>query len=90
MIFSAGDMVKFGFPMAATITVLAWGMIDYKDAFECAGNAISLVNRVNCIRIRFKIFKRAVLSMPKSTYLLFFRMFLKLKGGPKNDRQPPI
>ena len=25
----AGDLVKFGFPMAATITVLAWGGINF-------------------------------------------------------------
>ena len=25
----AGDLVKFGFPMAATITVLAWGGISF-------------------------------------------------------------
>ena len=26
----AGDFVKFGFPMASTITVLAWGGISFK------------------------------------------------------------
>ena len=37
LLFSAGDFVKFGFPGAAAITVLAWGMIEYKDAYTCAG-----------------------------------------------------
>ncbi|CAF3760770.1 unnamed protein product [Rotaria sordida] len=31
--FDAGDFVKFGFPMAAFTTLLAWGVIDYKDAY---------------------------------------------------------
>ena len=28
--YDAGDLVKFGFPMAATITVLAWGGVSFK------------------------------------------------------------
>ena len=27
--YDAGDLVKFGFPMAATVTVLAWGGISF-------------------------------------------------------------
>ena len=27
--YDAGDLVKFGFPMAATITVLAWGGVSF-------------------------------------------------------------
>ena len=27
--YDAGDLVKFGFPMAATITVLAWGGVNF-------------------------------------------------------------
>jgi len=33
----AGDFVKFGFPMASTITVLAWGGISFKEGYEAAG-----------------------------------------------------
>jgi hypothetical protein len=33
----AGDLVKFGFPMAYTVTVVAWGVIDYEDAYVKAG-----------------------------------------------------
>ena len=29
--------MKFGFPMAYTVTVLAWGGISYKEAYENAG-----------------------------------------------------
>ncbi|XP_042220403.1 endoglucanase E-4-like [Homarus americanus] len=35
--YDAGDHVKFGFPMAFTATMLAWGLIDFKDGYEAAG-----------------------------------------------------
>ncbi|MCR9252474.1 MAG: glycoside hydrolase family 9 protein [bacterium] len=35
--FDAGDHVKFGFPMAATTTTLAWGGIEYRDAYVNSG-----------------------------------------------------
>ncbi|KAG7169954.1 Endoglucanase E-4-like 16, partial [Homarus americanus] len=35
--YDAGDHVKFGFPMAYTSTVLAWGLIDFADGHEAAG-----------------------------------------------------
>ncbi|XP_042220404.1 endoglucanase E-4-like [Homarus americanus] len=35
--YDAGDHVKFGFPMAYTATVLAWGLIDFADGHETAG-----------------------------------------------------
>jgi hypothetical protein len=35
--FDAGDFVKFGFPMAGFTTLLAWGAIDYEDAYIKAG-----------------------------------------------------
>ncbi|MEM7489165.1 MAG: glycoside hydrolase family 9 protein [Pseudomonadota bacterium] len=35
--FDAGDHVKFGFPMAATATLLAWGGEEFEDGYETAG-----------------------------------------------------
>lgn len=35
--FDAGDHVKFGFPLAGTISILAWGMVDYNDGYLAAG-----------------------------------------------------
>ncbi|KAK8387181.1 hypothetical protein O3P69_018084 [Scylla paramamosain] len=35
--YDAGDHVKFGFPMASTTTVLAWGLIDFKIGYEQTG-----------------------------------------------------
>ena len=35
--FDAGDHVKFGLPMASSATMLAWGVIDYYDAYAASG-----------------------------------------------------
>ena len=35
--YDAGDHVKFGFPMAYSVTALAWGAIEYPEAYESAG-----------------------------------------------------
>ena len=35
--FDAGDYVKFNFPQAFSMTMLAWGMIEFKDGYEYAG-----------------------------------------------------
>lgn len=32
--YDAGDHVKFGFPMAGSVTLLAWGALEYRDAFS--------------------------------------------------------
>jgi len=33
----AGDQMKYGFPLGHTLIFLAWGMIDFKDAYVAAG-----------------------------------------------------
>lgn len=35
--YDAGDHVKFGFPMAFTTTMLAWGLVDFKEGHEAVG-----------------------------------------------------
>lgn len=35
--YDAGDYVKFGFPMAYTVTTLAWGGITFRKGYENAG-----------------------------------------------------
>ena len=37
LFISAGDGVKFNFPMAAATTVLSWGLGQWKDAYIRAG-----------------------------------------------------
>ncbi|XP_064611591.1 endoglucanase E-4-like [Liolophura sinensis] len=35
--YDAGDYVKFNFPMAWAVTVLAWGILDFKSAYQASG-----------------------------------------------------
>ncbi len=35
--YDAGDGVKFGFPMAASMTMLGWGVLEYRNAYEQSG-----------------------------------------------------
>src|SRR5579862_3201849 len=35
--YDAGDHVKFGLPMASSVTLLAWSVIEYRDAYEKTG-----------------------------------------------------
>jgi hypothetical protein len=35
--YDAGDHVKFGFPMAYSVTVLSWGLLSYHGGYESAG-----------------------------------------------------
>ncbi len=35
--YDAGDHVKFGFPMASSTTLLAWGLVEYRDAYAATG-----------------------------------------------------
>ncbi len=35
--YDAGDHVKFGLPMAASTTLLAWGVIEYEEAYKKSG-----------------------------------------------------
>ncbi|KAK8407660.1 hypothetical protein O3P69_002307 [Scylla paramamosain] len=44
--YDAGDHVKFGFPMAFTATMLAWGIIDFADGYEAAGQTENALEAV--------------------------------------------
>ena len=35
--FDAGDHVKFVFPMASSMTMLSWGLVEYRDAYATSG-----------------------------------------------------
>ncbi len=47
--YDAGDHVKFGFPMAATATMLAWGAVDYREAYEQTGQLTHLENNLRFV-----------------------------------------
>jgi endoglucanase len=44
--FDAGDHVKFGFPMAGAVTMLAWGGIDYRSAYTSSGQFDEFLNNL--------------------------------------------
>ncbi|HEU5109967.1 MAG TPA: glycoside hydrolase family 9 protein, partial [Micromonosporaceae bacterium] len=44
--FDAGDHVKFGFPMAFTTTMLAWGAVEYREAYAASGQLPILLNNL--------------------------------------------
>ena len=54
--YDAGDFVKFGLPMAYSVTVLTWGLIKYQDAYIAAGE---LKNMLDCIKWPLNYFMKA-------------------------------
>ena len=43
--YDAGDHVKFGLPMAASATMLAWGIVDYRDAYVQTGQLATALDQ---------------------------------------------
>ena len=54
--YDAGDYVKFGFPMAFSVTMLSWGLVQYGDAYEDAGE---LNYMLDCIKWPLDYFMKA-------------------------------
>ena len=46
LFFPAGDYVKFGFPMAGAMTILAYGGISYSAGYEAAGEMDNLKDAI--------------------------------------------
>ena len=51
--YDAGDHVKFGFPMAFTTTMLAWGAVEYRAAYQSAGQLTPLLNNLRFVNDYF-------------------------------------
>ncbi|WP_330849158.1 MULTISPECIES: glycoside hydrolase family 9 protein [unclassified Nonomuraea] len=51
--YDAGDHVKFGFPMAFSATMLAWGAVEYRDAYEDSGQLTHLLNNLRFVNDYF-------------------------------------
>jgi endoglucanase len=47
--YDAGDHVKFNFPMAFSTTALAWGAIEYLDAYTKSGQLPALLNNLRFV-----------------------------------------
>lgn len=44
--YDAGDNVKFGFPMASSTTVLAWGVVDYRAGYTRSGQLDQILSNI--------------------------------------------
>jgi hypothetical protein len=44
--FDAGDHVKFNFPMAFSVTMLCWGVVENRDAYEKSGQLPYILNDI--------------------------------------------
>ena len=47
--YDAGDFIKFHFPQSFALTVLGWGMIEFKDGYVAAGEWEHIQNLFNGI-----------------------------------------
>ncbi|NER23880.1 MAG: hypothetical protein F6J96_24880 [Symploca sp. SIO1C2] len=44
--YDAGDHVKFGLPGAASMTMLSWGAIEYRDAYQQSGQLAEILDSI--------------------------------------------
>ena len=51
--YDAGDHVKFGFPMASTATLLAWGAVEYRASYQASGQLTHLLNNLRYVNDYF-------------------------------------
>jgi hypothetical protein len=51
--YDAGDHVKFGFPMAFSATMLAWGAVEYRAAYAASGQLPHLLNNLRFVNDYF-------------------------------------
>jgi len=62
--FDAGDHVKFGFPMAASVTNLAWGADTFAGGYEAAKQVKRVVQQLEWANDYF------IAANPKPGYLI--------------------
>ncbi|MFY1669434.1 glycoside hydrolase family 9 protein [Plantactinospora sp. WMMB334] len=51
--YDAGDHVKFGFPMAFSATMLAWGAVEYRSGYQAAGQLPHLLDNLRFVNDYF-------------------------------------
>jgi len=44
--YDAGDYIKFGLPMAASMTMLGWSVVEYRTAYENSGQLDEVLNTI--------------------------------------------
>ncbi|MBE9065229.1 glycoside hydrolase family 9 protein [Leptolyngbya cf. ectocarpi LEGE 11479] len=75
--YDAGDHVKFGFPMAASTTMLTWGVLEYYDAYAQSGQ---LDEALDAIKWATDYFLKAHISDGQTTQAFYGQV-----GDPKLD-----
>ena len=66
--YDAGDHVKFGFPMAASMTLLSWGVLEYEEGYQQTGQ---LDEALDAIRWGTDYFLKAHVSNNQGTQALW-------------------
>ncbi|HEY9649392.1 MAG TPA: glycoside hydrolase family 9 protein, partial [Coleofasciculaceae cyanobacterium] len=51
--YDAGDHMKFGFPMASSTTLLAWGVIEYEDSYKKSGQYNAILDNLRWVNNYF-------------------------------------
>lgn len=77
--YDAGDHVKFGFPMASSITMLGWGILEYQNAYVQSGQ---LDEALETIRWATDYFLKAHISDKGITQAFYGQV-----GDPNTDHQ---
>ncbi|MEM7066099.1 MAG: glycoside hydrolase family 9 protein [Cyanobacteria bacterium P01_B01_bin.77] len=75
--YDAGDHVKFGFPMAASTTMLTWGVLEYYDVYAKSGQ---LDEALDAIKWATDYFLKAHISDGKTTQAFYGQV-----GDPNLD-----
>ena len=44
--YDGGDHVKFGFPMASSVTMLAWSVVEYRDSYASSGQLPQVLENI--------------------------------------------
>ncbi|MEM8611646.1 MAG: glycoside hydrolase family 9 protein, partial [Cyanobacteria bacterium P01_H01_bin.105] len=77
--YDAGDHVKFGFPMASSLTLLAWGGLEYRDAYK---ESKQLDELLDTVRWGTDYLLKAHVSDGQTTQALYAQV-----GDPTIDHQ---
>ena len=60
--YDAGDYLKLNFPMASTVSILAWGLVEFKDGYQTAGERD---NALTNLRVAADYLKRCHIASRK-------------------------
>lgn len=86
IIILAGDFVKFGFTMASTTTILAWGYLSYKNAYEEASKFLPYFSLLQKYFIKIIIINNLIIFYQFLVQFVF--MFYNRRMGKRIRLNP--